>query len=92
MFPPKSHYGRYEERAERKLPQMGDVSVRTALTVHRGTANRSDTIRPVLVLGAEASDATKAIAHDLQITRSKASRSSSCTRAQSWSRTCAGSG
>ena len=70
MFPPKSHYRRYEERAQRKLPQMGDISARTALTVHRGTANRSDTARPVLVLGAEAADATKAIAHDLQVTRS----------------------
>lgn len=70
MFPPKSHYARYEERAQRKLPQMGDISVRTALTVHRGTANRSDTARPVLVLGVEAADATKAVAHDLQVTRS----------------------
>jgi hypothetical protein len=69
MFPPASRYGRYEERAQRKLPQMGDISARTGLTVHRGTANRSDKSRPVLVLGAEAPDATKAIAHDLQISR-----------------------
>lgn len=69
MFPPKSFFPRYDERAERKLPQMGDVAVRTALTVHRGTANRSETARPVLVLGVEAADATKAIPHDLQLTR-----------------------
>jgi hypothetical protein len=69
MFPPRELYGRYEARAERKLPQMGDVSVRTALTLHRGTANTSDTARPVLVLGVEAADATKAIPHDLQMTR-----------------------
>jgi ectoine hydroxylase-related dioxygenase (phytanoyl-CoA dioxygenase family) len=69
MFPPKDLYGRYQDRAERKLPQRGDVSVRTALTVHRGTANTSDTSRPVLVLGVEAADATKAIPHDLQMTR-----------------------
>ena len=69
MFPPKTHHPRYEERAQRKLPQMGDVAVRTALTIHRGTANRSQTARPVLVLGAEAADATKAIQHDLQMTR-----------------------
>jgi len=69
MFPPPSLYPRYEARAQRKLPQMGDVAARTALTVHRGTANRSSTARPVLVLGAEAADATKAIPHDLQITR-----------------------
>ena len=69
MFPPRSHYSRYEERAERKLPQRGDVSARTALTVHRGTANRSTVARPVLILGAEAGDATHAIDHNLQITR-----------------------
>ena len=32
MFPDKSLYGRYEERAVRKYPQMGDVSARSALT------------------------------------------------------------
>jgi hypothetical protein len=69
MFPPKSFFPRYDERAERKLPQIGDLAVRTALTIHRGTANRSETARPVLVLGVEAADATKAIPHDLQLTR-----------------------
>jgi hypothetical protein len=69
MFPPKSSYQRYEERAQRKLPQMGDISARSALTVHRGTANRSNVARPVLVLGAEAADATNAVPHDLQVTR-----------------------
>jgi ectoine hydroxylase-related dioxygenase (phytanoyl-CoA dioxygenase family) len=68
MFPDKSFWPRYEERAQQKLPQVGDISVRTALTMHRGTANRSDKPRPVLVLGAEAADATKAIPHDLQMT------------------------
>jgi ectoine hydroxylase-related dioxygenase (phytanoyl-CoA dioxygenase family) len=69
MFPDPSMYGRYEARAERKMPRMGDIAVRTALTMHRGTANRSDTSRPVLVLGVEAADATKAIDHQLQMTR-----------------------
>jgi hypothetical protein len=69
MFPPKSFFPRYDERAERKLPQIGDIAVRTALTIHRGTANRSETARPVLVVGVEAADATKAIPHDLQLTR-----------------------
>jgi hypothetical protein len=69
MFPPKSFYPRYQERAQRKLPQMGDISVRSALTIHRGTANQSDKSRPVLVLGVDAPDATNAERHDLQITR-----------------------
>ncbi len=69
MFPPSMHYARYEERAQRKLPKMGDISARSALTIHRGTANHSETPRPTLVLGVEAPDATKAVQHDLQISR-----------------------
>ncbi|MBV9848643.1 MAG: phytanoyl-CoA dioxygenase family protein [Armatimonadetes bacterium] len=69
MFPPKSLYGRYEERAQQKMPKMGDISVRSALTIHRGTANRSDKSRPVLVLGVDAPDACNAERHDLQVTR-----------------------
>lgn len=69
MFPPKSLYGRYEARRQQKMPQMGDISVRSALTIHRGTANRSDKSRPVLVLGVDAPDARNADRHDLQFTK-----------------------
>ncbi len=69
MFPPQALYGRYETRAQRKMPQMGDISVRSALTIHRGTANHSAKSRPVLVLGADAPDARNAGRHDLQLTR-----------------------
>ena len=69
MFPPKSCYERYEARAQRKMPKMGDISVRSALTIHRGTANHSDKSRPVLVLGVDAPDAHNAERHDLQVTR-----------------------
>ena len=69
MFPPKSLYARYEERGQRKLPMMGDIAARSALTIHRGTANRSDKSRPVLVLGVDAPDARNAERHDLQFTR-----------------------
>lgn len=68
MFPPKSNFPRYQERAERKMPKAGDISVRSALTIHRGTANRSQVARPVLVLGVDASDARNAERHDLQLT------------------------
>ena len=44
---------------------MDDVSVRSALTIHRGTANYSKSRHP-LVLGV---DATNAERHDLQLTR-----------------------
>lgn len=68
MFPPKSFYGRYEERAQQKMPKMGDISARSALTIHRGTANQSNKSRPVLVLGVDAPDAGNAERHDLHIT------------------------
>jgi ectoine hydroxylase-related dioxygenase (phytanoyl-CoA dioxygenase family) len=73
MFPPKELWPRYRARMVQKMPQMGDISARSALTVHRGTANRSNQSRPVLVVGVDAPDATNADHHDLQITRSYAS-------------------
>ena len=69
MFPPKELWTRYEARAVQKMPQMGDISARSALTIHRGTANKSDEWRPVLVVGVDAPDATNAEHHDLQVTR-----------------------
>jgi len=68
MFPPRSRYPRYAERAVRKYPQRGDISARSALTIHRGTANRSQLSRPVLVLGVDAADATNSDKHDLAVT------------------------
>ncbi|GGC00471.1 phytanoyl-CoA dioxygenase family protein [Cellulomonas carbonis] len=69
MFPPKAHYPRYEELAVRKMPQRGDISARSALTIHRGTQNFSDRYRPVLVLGVDAPGAGNAEHHDLAVTR-----------------------
>jgi hypothetical protein len=70
MFPPKSLYPRYEARAQRKMPKMGDISARSAITIHRGTANQSNKSRPALVLGVDAPGAGNAERHDLQLTRS----------------------
>src|SRR5919112_6602023 len=69
MFPPKSLYPRYEARAQRKMPKMGDISARSALTIHRGTPNLSNKSRPALVLGVDAPDARNSERHDLQLTR-----------------------
>ena len=69
MFPPQGAWPRYDARAQRKMPQMGDISARSALAIHRGTANQSQRSRPVLVVGAEAPDATSAVKHDLQMSR-----------------------
>jgi hypothetical protein len=69
MFPDRSLSDRYVSRAVQKMPQRGDISARSALTIHRGTANRSNDARPVLVVAADAPDGTNANHHDLQVTR-----------------------
>jgi hypothetical protein len=69
MFPERSLWNRYIARAVQKMPQRGDISARSALTIHRGTANRSDEPRPVLVVAADAPDGINADHHDLQVTR-----------------------
>jgi len=69
MFPPKDKWDRYRSLAVQKLPQRGDISARTGLTIHRGTANRSNEPRPVLILGVVAADCTSAEHHILQMTR-----------------------
>ncbi|MET7957559.1 phytanoyl-CoA dioxygenase family protein [Streptomyces sp. NPDC049952] len=69
MFPPRDTYGRYEGLAERKYPRRGDISARSALTVHRGTANHSADSRPVLVLGVDAPGAGNDAQHDMAVTR-----------------------
>jgi len=68
MFPPRETWDRYIGLAEQKLPRRGDISARSALTIHRGTANRSNEARPVLVVGVDAPDATNAGHHDMQVT------------------------
>ncbi|WP_218672914.1 phytanoyl-CoA dioxygenase family protein [Halobacillus massiliensis] len=69
MFPPKENYERYEAKAQQKMPKMGDIAVRSALTIHRGTTNHSDKSRPVLVLGVDAPTANNHERHDLQVTK-----------------------
>ena len=69
MFPPKSFYLRYLERAVRKYPSRGDIAARSALTLHRGTENFSDKLRPVLVLGVDGPEANNSEHHDMAVTR-----------------------
>ena len=69
MFPDKAEWPRYAERGVRKYPEMGDISCRSALTVHRGTAHPSPVARPVLVLGVDAPGAGHAALHDMMVTR-----------------------
>jgi hypothetical protein len=69
MFPPREAWDRFAERAERKFPRMGDISCRTALTLHRGTAHASPICRPVLILGVVRGADANPDEHDLAITR-----------------------
>lgn len=69
MFPPPQWYPRFEERAVRKYPKRGDMSARSALTIHRGTQSSSRTARPVLVVGVDAPGAGHGEFHDLQVSR-----------------------
>jgi hypothetical protein len=69
MFPDRDNWDRYRSLAVRKLPQRGDISARTGLTIHRGTANMSEEPRPVLIFGVVAADVTDAERHQLQVTR-----------------------
>jgi hypothetical protein len=69
MFPDKAEWPRFAERAVRKFPQRGDVSCRSALTIHRGTQHDSPIARPVLVLGVDQPGAGHAELHDLMVTQ-----------------------
>ncbi|MDW5316551.1 phytanoyl-CoA dioxygenase family protein [Rhizobium sp. PL01] len=69
MFPDKALWGRFQERAARKFPQRGDISCRSALTVHRGTEHLSPIARPVMVLGVDAPGAGHAELHDMMVTQ-----------------------
>lgn len=69
MFPDKSTWGQYTERAARKHPQLGDISCRSALMMHRGTRHDSPIARPVMVLGVDSPGAGHAEMHDMMVTQ-----------------------
>ena len=80
MFPPEASWEHFASRAVRKYPRMGDISCRSALTVHRGTAHPSPVARPVLVLGVDAPGAGHAALHDMMVTRGAYERMPSALR------------
>lgn len=69
MRVPATLYDRYHDRIERRMPTRGDVSVRTGLTVHRGTANTSSRPRPVLIVGVIGAQYETFADHELTMTR-----------------------
>ena len=70
MFPPKDEYPRFAAAGQRKFPNRGDISCRTALTIHRGTEHLSPVSRPVLIVGVVAGDVANPDEHDLELSRS----------------------
>ncbi|MDX0426667.1 phytanoyl-CoA dioxygenase family protein [Sinorhizobium medicae] len=69
MFPPKERWPEFQKLATRKYPGLGDVSCRSALTIHRGTEHASPIARPVMVLGVDAPGAGHAELHDMMVTQ-----------------------
>jgi hypothetical protein len=69
MFPPKERWPEFQALGVKKYPKMGDISCRSALTIHRGTAHPSPIARPVLVLGVDAPGAGHDKLHDLMVTQ-----------------------
>ncbi len=67
MFPDAGGQERYEGDARRTLmkPRRGGMSVRTPLAVHRGTPNRSEHTRPVMVATVYAGDVDLLAGHDV---------------------------
>ncbi len=68
MFPPEENWPEFAALGVKKYPRMGDISCRSALTIHRGTAHPSPIARPVLVLGVDAPGAGHDKLHDLMVT------------------------
>ena len=69
MFPPAEIWDKFASIGVKKYPEMGDISCRSALTIHRGTAHPSPIARPVLVLGVDAPGAGHAALHDMMVTK-----------------------
>lgn len=68
MFPPRSEWDRFERSSQLRMPRRGDVSARSALAVHRGTANHSPRPRPVVILGVDSAGEHDE-RHDMTVTR-----------------------
>ena len=71
MFPTEEAATRYDSLRQPRMPRLGDMSVRSGLTIHRGTPNRSSVARPVLILGVVGPEADPG-PHGLQLSTSYA--------------------
>lgn len=64
MFPPPEIWEQFADKGVKKYPEMGDLSCRSALTIHRGTAHPSPIGRAVMVLGVDSPGAGHDSLHD----------------------------
>lgn len=69
MFPSRDTWPRYFQRRSPRYPQLGDMSARTGLTIHRGTDHRGQAPRPVLIVGVVAAIVQPSAGHRLEMTR-----------------------
>lgn len=69
MFPPRAQWPRYERLRQQRLARLGDMSVRTGLTIHRGSPNRTTVDRGVLILGVVGPEDPTPEHHRLAVTR-----------------------
>jgi len=69
MFPPRDTWPGYLERRSPRYPQLGDMSARTGLAIHRGTDHHGRAPRPVLIVGVVAAIVQPAAGHRLEMTR-----------------------
>ncbi len=69
MFPPEDLWPGFAARGVRKYPRMGDISARSAVAIHRGTAHASPIARPVLVLGMDSVAARHEQRHTMTVTK-----------------------
>ncbi len=69
MCVPPEMYERYVDRLAPRRASRGDVSVRTGLTIHRGTRNTSPHQRPVMILGVMGAGYETFAHHDFTMTR-----------------------
>lgn len=70
MFPTRKQVEeRYSKLAKRFYPQMGDMSCRTGLGIHRGTEHNSPIARPVLIIGVVANVCAAGNKHKIRMTR-----------------------
>lgn len=69
-FPPPEQGSDYTDRSVQLDHKAGDISVRSALAIHRGRPNNSTEWRPMLVIGFDDPTANNSAHHDLAMSRS----------------------